>query len=30
MIIEVLEAKYKAAKTIVPSLLQMYFHNYFV
>ena len=27
---EVVEAKYKADKTIVPHLLQMYFHDYFV
>ena len=27
---EVMEAKYKANKTIVPHLLHMYFHNCFV
>ena len=27
---EVVEAKYKVDKTIVPGLLRMYFHNYFV
>ena len=30
VIIEVVEAKYKADKNIVPSLLQMYLHKCFV